>query len=71
VWFMPMETRGKAAARCLVGVGAVVPKEEEHSEDSTAVETAGWVEQQTCRWEEEEEEMASRRGGREAAVLRE
>jgi hypothetical protein len=59
VWFMPVETRGQAAARCLVGVGAVVPKEEEQSEESTAVEATGWVEQQVCWWEEEEREMAS------------
>jgi hypothetical protein len=56
---MPVETRGQAAARCPVGVGVVVPKEEEHSEEPVAVEAAGWVERQACWWEEKEHEMAS------------
>jgi hypothetical protein len=43
---MPVETRGQAAAHCLVGVGAFVPKEEEQPKKSTAVEATGWVEQQ-------------------------
>jgi hypothetical protein len=60
-WFMLVETRGQAAARCLVEVGAVVPKEEEQLEESTSVEVTGWVEQQAGWWEVEEQEMASRR----------
>ena len=57
---MPVETRGQAAARCLVVVVAVVPKEEEQPEESTSVEVTGWVGQQAGWWEEEEQEMASR-----------